>query len=392
MHPDTALELIAGIDIRLSSETASLEAALGRIPVETPFSRLDQPPFDKATMDGFAYASSSEVLAKEGDEFVLVGQAAAGSPSVAPLRPGQCLRIMTGAAAPEGALAVHRLERAAQSGECVRIIEGEIESNIVRRGANSRSGSALFPRRPLKCQDIGILAANGISRLEVVRRPRVAVLSSGDELVAAEEECAANRIYDSNGPLLVAQAEAFGCEVSFGGIVPDNERALCDAIRKAAADADLVILSGGVSAGDYDFVPRAAAEEGFSLLFHGLKLKPGKPALLARRGGHLLYGMPGNPVSSFLNFELLVKPILRRLAGLEYAPPRARVRVGSAFSRRESDRVEFVPAMIALGSASPIRYTGSTMLDALAAADAMVRFEIGEREIPEGVWVDALLV
>lgn len=395
MHPDEALELIAALDIRLPFETASLASALGRIPAAPPVSLLDQPPFDKATMDGFAYASSGGALAAAGEEFRLIGAAAAGSPSRSALSPGQCLRIMTGAAVPEGAVAVHRLERAVQAEGCVRILEAECEENIVRRGANSRAGSALFPRRPLKCQDVGLLAANGISRLELVRRPRVAVLSSGDEIVPADgnadsrgETC----VYDSNGPLLVAQASAFGCEVSFGGIVPDEEGALCYAIAKAAGAADLVILSGGVSAGDYDYVPRAAVSVGFTILFHGLKLKPGKPALLARRGDTLLYGMPGNPVSTFVGFEILVKPILRRLAGLEYRPPRARVRVDSAFTRRELERVEFLPAVIASGSAAPIRYTGSTMLDALATADALVRLEIGEREIPEGAWVDALLV
>jgi len=389
LHPDDALRLIDSIDLRLPPERVALAAALGRIPLRDAVSLLDQPPFDKATMDGFAYAIAGGGLAETGDSFALVGLSAAGAPPSPALSPGQCVRIMTGAPVPEGACAVHRVELAEVEGDRVRIAAREIEANIRRRGDNSRAGAELFPKRPLRPQDLALLAANGIVEIEVAKRPRAVVVSTGDELEAAGDQLAPGRIYDSNGPLLVAQAAAFGCEASFGGIVDDDEEALREAIASAAERADLVLVSGGVSAGDFDFVPRAFERCGFSPLFRGLAMRPGRPAMLARRGAVLGYGMPGNPVAAFVNFEVLVKPLLRRISGHGYEARIEPARLASALSRRETDRVEFLPVSLARGVAAPLRYTGSTMLDVLARADAFVRLEIGQADIAGGTEVDA---
>jgi molybdopterin molybdotransferase len=389
MHPDDAIRLIESLDVRLPSETVSLADALGRVPVLTPVTLLDQPPFDKSTMDGFAYASAEENLADTGDSFILAGTAAAGSPPRPPLAAGECLRIMTGAPLPKGTFAVHRLERSEVSDGRVRILAREDEVNIARRGANSREGEELFPLRPLRPQDIALLAANGIANIEVIRRPRVRVLSTGNELRAAGQSLCPGLIYDSNGPQLVAQAAAFGCDAIFGGIVSDDEDALRDAIVQAAEHADLVIASGGVSAGDLDFVPMAMERAGFSALFRALAMRPGMPALLCRRGAVFAYGMPGNPVSSFVNFELVVKPLLMRFSGLRYEPRLETARMGKAVSRRDAGKIEFLPVRLEGGIAYPLRYTGSTMLDVLARADALIRLEAGQCEAAEGTEVHA---
>jgi molybdopterin molybdotransferase len=344
-------------------------------------------------MDGFAYASADGGLARAGDSFRLVGSIAAGSAAAARLERGDCARIMTGAPVPEGAAAVHRLELASASADRVAILEPESAPNIVRRAANRPAGQPLFGRRLLRAQDLGILAANGIAEIEVVRRPIVRVLSTGDELVAADgSPLGPGRIYDSNGPQLVAQAEAAGCEASFAGIVPDDEGSLRAAIAQAAATADLVILSGGVSAGDFDFVPAASEREGFRALFRGIAMKPGKPAFLARRDSRFLYGVPGNPLAAFVNFEVLIRPLIARLCGLRYEPGTARVRLGAAISRREADRVEYLPVELRGGIASPLRCSGSGMLDALAGADALVRLEAGRARAEAGEEFDARLV
>jgi molybdopterin molybdotransferase len=391
-HPDEALRLIDAIDIRLPTEIVGLEEALGMVPAEAPVSLLDQPPFDKATVDGFAYASPSGSLAAPGDSFRVVQFIAAGSASPRPLLAGECARIMTGAQVPVGAFAVHRLERAETDGERVRIVEREAEPNVVGKAANSRAGSELFPRRPLRAQDIGLLAANGISAIEAYRRPRVSVLSTGSELRSPGLDLGPGSIYDSNGPQLRAQCVAFGSEAKSGGIVADDEDALRAALSAAALEADLAIVSGGVSAGDFDFVPAVLESLGFATIFRGLAMRPGMPALLARRGSKLVYGMPGNPVSAFVNFEVLVKPLLRRLSGLAYVPPAARVRLMAEKSRREGDKVEFFPVAICAGEAFPVRYAGSTMLDALAGTDGLGRFELGQLFIAEGEEIDARLV
>jgi molybdopterin molybdotransferase len=395
---EEALSIIESIEVRLPAETLALDRALGRIPARDPVSRIDQPPFDKSTMDGFAYASTSGAFAEPGEAFRLVGAVAAGEIPGRRLASGECVRIMTGAPVPEGATAVHRLERASQSEGRVVIEAREGESNIVRRAANRPAGETIFPRRALRPQDIGMLAANGMAEIEAIRRPRLRVLSTGDELVAAGGEPSLGdvpgpgRIFDSNGPQLLAQARAAGCEAFFGGIVRDDELTLRAAIEEAAETADIVIVSGGVSAGDFDYVPSSAEKAGFRALFHGIAMKPGKPAFLGRRGECFLYGMPGNPLSAFVNFEVLIRPMLARLCGIRDEPATSRVRLGASASRRELDRVEFLPVDIRGGLAFPVRYTGSTMLDALAAARGLIRLEIGQAAIEAGAETDARLI
>jgi molybdopterin molybdotransferase len=392
IHPDEALELIESLDIRLEVEAVALADALGRVPARVPTALLDQPPFDKSTMDGFAYASFSGRLAEPGEAFLQTASVAAGSPPPERLAPGECARVMTGAPVPEGSVAVHRLERAELRDGRVTVLERELEPQIVRRAQNGLAGDELFPTRPLRPQDLGLLAAHGIAGIEVVRRPRVLVLSSGDELEGPGRSLGPGRIYDSNGPMLVAQATAFGCDAGFFGAVGDDEATLREAIEAAAERADLVIASGGVSAGDFDYVPAAAQAAGFSLLFRGLAMKPGMPALLGRRGRGFLYGMPGNPVSAFVNFEVLAKPLLRRFSGIGYAPRTARLRLARRVARQDASRVEFLPAKVEGDAAQILRYTGSTMLGAIVRADALLRLEIGQAEIAEGETVDARLL
>jgi molybdopterin molybdotransferase len=397
IHPDDAIRLINEQGCRLGSETVVLAEALGRIPARAVAARLDQPGFDKATMDGFAYRAADGAMADAGAGFELVDSIPAGSPPPAPLAAGRCARIMTGAPLPEGASAVHRLERAEASGGRVYLSSREDDLNIVRRGANRRSGDPLVSRRPLRPQDIALLASDGLADIEVVARPRVAVISTGCELRPAGDDLALGSIYDSNGPLLASLAREAGCAAAFAGIVTDDEGALVEAVSSASRSADLILLSGGVSAGDFDFVPAALERLGFGILFHKVAVRPGKPFLFARRGALFACGMPGNPVSAFIDFKLFVMPLIMRFAGLPYAPPLAYARMGAAAERaaaeREAaDRVEFLPVELREGRAYPLRYTGSTMLDVLSRADAFVRLEIGQREIPEGAEAIARLV
>ena len=398
---EEALRVVASVAPPPVMERVRLGSALGRVLIEELAARVDQPPFDKSAMDGFALGV--RFPASEGP-WRVAGTVAAGSPPAAPLKAGECLRIMTGAPLPPGALCVQRVEWSeamppSQDGtELVRFTRDEKSDNIIRRGENQRRGQSLLRPRLLKAQDIGILASSGYDEVPVSRRPRVSVISTGDELAAAGSSLGEAAIYDSNGPQLTAQAQALGCEATFLGIVRDSETALAAAFRRALAESDLLLVSGGVSMGEFDHVPRALARAGVQMLFHGLAMKPGKPVFFGTQvRGAAVFGLPGNPVSTFVAFEVLVRAFLAAQLGCGLEVRLIGARLASPLSRRESDRCEFLPALLGTGAdglpvVMPLPYGGSSMLSALAQADCLLTMEIGVDRIEEGRTVNARLL
>ena len=385
-------------------ETVALDEALGRALPQAISAAIDQPPFDKSAMDGYAHASP--LPAPEGP-WRVVGLSAAGSARPGPLGPGECLRIMTGAMLPSGATAVQRFEWTeapdAPTGALVRFTRAETRDNVIRRGENQKAGDLLLGPRVLAAQDIGILASSGYHEVLAARRTRVAVVSTGDELAAPGSPLASGAIYDSNGPQLVACARAFGCDARFLGIVRDDEDELAAAFERALAGCDVLIVSGGVSVGDFDHVPRALARGGVETVFHGLAMKPGRPLLFGRKhgsatgAGAAVFGLPGNPVSTFVAFEVLVLPHLAARSGLAWEPRYLGARLESEISHLETDRVEFLPARLGRGedglpSVRPLEYRGSSMLSALAQADCLIEAGIGVERLLEGSVVHARLV
>ena len=398
LHPDEAVRIVVEEAKRAwpspRAERVPLAEAAGRALVGAVASPIDHPPFDKSAMDGFAYAERSADGIYE-----VIDAVAAGRRSAASVPPGAAIRIMTGAPIPEGAIGVQRVEwtepagRSPSGAELVRFTIREKSGNIIKRGENLKAGEELLAPRVLEPQDIGILAAAGIAEVEVAAKPRVGVVSTGDEIESAGRLLGEASIYDSNGPQLAAQAAAAGCDVNFYGIARDRAEELSAVFERALGENDLILVSGGVSMGDFDLVPAALANLGVEAVFHSLAMKPGKPTFFGMRGGTAVFGLPGNPVSTFVNFEVLVKRYLFAMAGLAWEPAMLRVRLGAPLSRKQADRVEFLPARLSRGAdcmvAEPLAYHGSSMITVLAQADALLRMEIGEREVSEGAVVDA---
>ena len=325
---EQALEKLLGATTPLAeSESLSTFDALGRVLAEGVVSALDVPPHDNSSMDGYAVRVADVAAAAGG--VLRVSQRIAAGQVGAVLEAGTAARIFTGAALPAGADAVVMQEQCEAADGGVRIAALPLPGQwIRRRGEDVRRQSLMLERGSrLTPQALGLAASVGAARLQVVRRPRVALFSTGDELVMPGEPLPPGAIYNSNRYTLRALLLALGCEVNDLGIVADRLDATRQMLRHAAADCDLILTSGGVSVGEEDHLKPAVQAEGRLDLWQ-IAIKPGKPLAFGevRRegGGHALFiGLPGNPVSSFVTFLLAVRPVLLALQGAEPGLPAA---------------------------------------------------------------------
>lgn len=393
LHPDQALAaVLSSVAKELPIEQVALSDARGRFLAGSVLNPLDQPPFDKSAMDGFAYGSSSGSAALPGTSLRSVGILAAGASVVPAPGPGECVRIMTGAPLPPGADRVQRVEFVRESGDSVVFTEAERGDNVIRRGSHSRSGDTLLEPRVLAASDIGVLAAAGLKSASVRRRPRAAVLSTGTELVEPGESLPPGRIYDSNRYQLAAHAESNGCEVLDLGIAPDDPDAISAALERGLSEADFLLVSGGVSMGNFDFLPSSCAAVGVSAVFHKVAVKPGKPFFFGLREDRAVFALPGNPLAAYIDFELFVVPYIHALAGVSFSPPVAACRAGAELSAGDPERVEYLPVRVAGGLCYPLRSVGSSAVPVLALADGFAVLPIGSGVVQEGASVDVRFV
>jgi molybdopterin molybdotransferase len=380
---DEALEIVRMVPVRTREEPVRLADALNRVLVGEVRSPIDSPPFDKSAMDGFAVGTADDSV-----ELVIVDTLAAGGVPGRSVRRGECARIMTGAMLPPGAGRVIRREYVREEPGRITVLTPETGDNVIRRGASIRAGAPVLGPRVIGPEDVGVLAASGVDTITAAVPPRVTVLCTGPEIRAAGSPLADGQIYDSNGPQLRAQLAVMGCSAVVRSGIEDRPEALLEAAGEALGSCDVLLLTGGVSAGDFDYVPASLEELGAQILFHRVSVKPGKPTLFARRGDQQVFGLPGNPVSTFIIFEVFVKPFLYRRMGLEWSPPAWRGRLVKPIRRAQSDRTEFLPVRCKQGLVEPVAYHGSAHLNALSDADGLVRLEIGVNELAEGTQVD----
>jgi molybdopterin molybdotransferase len=387
LDPDKALELIRTITLNPETQTVPVAEACGRVLAEKVRARIDSPPFSKAAMDGFAVQGS------DGSEKLrIVDTIVAGQVPHRRIGRGQCCRIMTGAMLPAGAERVIRVEFTEERDGWITVVQPETSDNVIRRGENLRAGQGLLEAKVLRPQDIGVLASQGIEAVRVAVSPLTGVITTGSELRSAGEKLEAGQIYNSNGPQLCAQLAEMNARCRYYGMVDDDPQKLSGILASALAECDLVLLSGGVSMGELDFVPEVLERQGARVHFHRLAIKPGKPTLFAQKGGKFIFGLPGNPVSTFIIFEVFVKMFLYRWMGLEYSPRTVRAALAETVRRRDSERLEYRPVRLEGNRVLPLDYHGSSHLSALRQAEGLIRIERGVSELTEGMEIDVRLL
>jgi len=386
-------EQIARAKIRPGAESVLLHRTRGRVLAEDVTADRDLPPFHRATRDGYAVrAADLNVLPAV---LRCVGEAPAGNSFKAEVSAGQCVSIMTGAPLPSGSDAVVMVEHTRSSGSEVEIEQkvGQWD-NVVRQGSEAARGARILAHgRRLQAGEIGLLAAVGKATAAVYLQPRVAILPTGDELVPVEQRPQWFQIRNSNAAALAAQVSAAGGVPSQLGIAPDREDILKEMIEQGL-ESDLLLLSGGVSMGKFDLVEGVLAEIGAEFYFQGAAIRPGRPLVFGRARGRFFFGLPGNPVSTFVTFELFVRPALHMLAGAEFEPPVfLRARLGKPF-RHKTGLTMFMPARVRTQDRDPVvelvAWQGSGDLVGIAAANCFLVVHPDQTELAAGDWVDVM--
>lgn len=385
---EEALHIVSTLPVKPVVETIPFENANGRILSENVFADMDMPPFDKSAVDGFACRSEDVATPLE-----IIETVAAGQMPTKTVVQGTCIRIMTGAPVPNGANRILMVEDCELSKNTI-VYKGKSKAiNICFLGEDVRKGAQMLDAGTfIEPQHIAVLAEMGKVNPSVFKQISVGVMSTGDELVEPHQVPKSSQIRNSNSWQLMAQIRKAGGLPRYYGIVSDSFDQTVVTLWKATNENDLVFLSGGVSAGEFDFVPKAMQKLGFDILFDSIAVQPGRPTTLAQNGHKFIFGLPGNPVSSFVQFHLLGQILLKRMTG--GVPKQIVISgiTGKAITRRKADRKSFYPVYIdEAGKVNTVEYNGSAHINSLSNAVGFISMEIGEFEIAEGSRIDVRL-
>lgn len=382
----------AGVE-PLGTETIALSDALHRVLAENPAARIAHPAHTVSAMDG--YTVRAEDVTTVPTPLPVVGESAAGHPYSEPLKSGQAVRIFTGAHVPDGADTVVIQEDTDRNGDTITINEIEPGRHIRPKGQDFGDGDTLLisPVR-IEPRHVGLLAAGDRPWISVYRRPRVAILSTGDEIVLPGEPRTSNQIVSANGPALSAFIKQKGCEPVHLGVVKDDEDALV-AIANAAKSCDLIVTSGGVSVGDRDLVRKAFGQAGLEVGFHKIAMRPGKPLMFGHLEDTPMLGLPGNPVSALVCALLFLGPALDRLQGLAGDTPTSTLAALGADIKENGGREDYMRAVLSNNgdgtmTATPIFAQDSSMIGALANSNALIIRPIGSPAAKRGEAVQVL--
>src|SRR6056297_1106490 len=365
-------------------ESVKVENSCGRVLAEDVLSDRNLPPYDRVAVDGYACRKSDLP-----GPLRLIGTSSAGDAPRHFVDPGSCVKVMTGGVLPEGADTVIMVEQSQEDSEHIRYNGSEPGShppNYSPRGEDVPLGARVVSQNTLLGpQHTALLASVGYGSVSVYALPKVGLLSTGNEVVEPGQKPEAHQIRNANAPQAVAQRSRMGINHTCYGIVPDDPQALKNTLARAQAENNLILMSGGVSMGDFDFGPEAIERNGFTIQYDRVAVKPGRPTTFAVSDKADLFGLAGNPVSCFVIFEILVKPYLYRLIHGTYRASRSFATLSKAFDRRNSERDEWIPVTIdEHGQITLLEYHGSAHFHSISQAEGMIKIERGIQHLDKG--------
>lgn len=389
--------LLSRVEPLVDFDTLPLLDAVGRVGFEDMRAVMDQPPFNRSPLDGYAVNHLDIAEAGPANPALLrVAQTIyAGDSFDRPLARGQAARVTTGAPVPPGADCVVRQEDTDSGTVEVNVfVSLDTDDNICFRGEDARCGVVLVRRgERLDSGRVGMLACQGMTEVRVFRRPRVGILSTGSELASAGSPLAPGKIYDSNRSMLAARAKELAAAPILGPNTPDDPEALAQSIGDLLERCDLVVTTGGVSVGERDYLPRVGEMLGAERLFHGVALKPGSPALALRKDGKCILALSGNPFAAFATFELLVVPLLRRLADeRETLPRRVKGVMAGVFPKRSSGRRMLRARIEGAEVSFPGEGHESGVISSLGGCNCLIDIPPGTPGLEMGMAVEAILL
>jgi molybdopterin molybdotransferase len=392
---EQALDEVINRTHPLPAEEIPAENAVGRVLAEDIISALDQPPFHKSAMDGYAFRFGASLPSPL--QLRCAGTVGAGESFPGVLKNNECVKIMTGSPLPEGADTVVMVENTSAGGDLIRITKqvhkGE---NVCIKGEDIRRGQKVLEKdRVIHAPDVALLATVGTAMIRVTGLPKAAVLNTGKEIVTPGNPLKQNQIYNSNGPLLACLLKRDHIAPDSLGIVEDDEEKLFRAIHDGL-EYNILLISGGVSMGDFDLIPHVLGRLGVQKVFHKVNIKPGKPVYFGTKGKTYVFGIPGNPVSNFVCYFLFVQPAIRKLMGYKNCRPKFLAGTITADYTNSSERTHFVPVRIRSGSGcfflTPVESHGSADTYSLSLADGFMTvladavYAKGQTGIPFFTW------
>lgn len=396
LHPDDALKLVFENIEDYGNENISVFDSFNRVLHKEVFAKMDDPPFDKASMDGYAYKNYN------GENYELIENniIAAGSSKNIKVCEGECVKIMTGAMIPNGCNFVQRIEwteKIKENGKTfIKFTKKENVANIIKKGNNKNIGDKILDRKFILPKDIAILSGFGYDKITVKKKINAAVISSGNEIADIGADLKEGEIYDANAPMLLSRVSNLSCNGKFYGKVRDDENEIRHTLNKAINENDMVLITGGVSMGDFDYVHKILCNIGVSQIFHGLAMKPGKPLFFGKLGNKAVFALPGNSVSAYMTFEIIVKPYILSSLGLHPDNEYIKAILSEDFNRHDAQRLEYVPVKLYFENTKLyvklIKYNNSSMISSFSEANGVLKIDIGIELIKSGDIVDVRFV